>query len=497
MSIAAGKGFVIGVDILVIGGGTAGNVAALKAKEALPEGDVLLLGPSRGRFHSGRGVSYGSNLVQMLISEIGLCSGRMAPSGVSINARGENDGAGLVRRGGHVVPHGYMLGAFTFASRWRDRLDSPEIGRCEVVCPPQRKKGHRRYDETLQLQLGQVAQDVWRRLVLPRVRGGLTDKRHNCKNSLSDPMSITLDDEQTQQIFLTLVESLEGGKRLPTKLLVTYLQHPEDAIRRLAIEVIEYGNDPAAIPALLRAAADPDIEISVAAGEALRSFRNLAATKHLIEGLEYPASETRLAAVVALRERNEPEAVNALLRTISDPVPEVRREVVIALACYRDDELVPALRSALRDKSAAVRKAAVAAVANFDGSLVFLILALTDDSWQVRREAAIALGRFPCDGAVAALRNTLGDPAWQVEREAVLSLSRLQASDDERVARLLFHELADLRAAAASALGESLNPAWIARLELLLNDPDAGVEKSARRAIERLASSKHQMAWAF
>ena len=44
--------------------------------------------------------------------------------------------------------------------------------------------------------------------------------------------------------------------------------------------------------------------------------------------------------------------------------------------------------------------------------------------------------------------------------------------------------------AAAVALGESRNPAWIARLQLLLNDPDTGVQKSARRAIERLASSK-------
>ena len=45
-------------------------------------------------------------------------------------------------------------------------------------------------------------------------------------------MSITLDDEQTQQIFLTLAESLEGGEPLPTKLLVTSLQHPEASIRR-------------------------------------------------------------------------------------------------------------------------------------------------------------------------------------------------------------------------------------------------------------------------
>ena len=78
-------------------------------------------------------------------------------------------------------------------------------------------------------------------------------------------------------------------------------------------------------------------------------------------------------------------------------------------------------------------------------------------------------------------------------REAALSLSRLQAGADERLAGLLLHELADLRIAAVTALGESQDPAWITRLEPFLNDPDTGVRKSARRAIERLASSKHQI----
>jgi len=303
-------------------------------------------------------------------------------------------------------------------------------------------------------------------------------------------MSITLEDvtEQTQHIFLTLVESLEDGERLPTEILVTYLRHPEDSIRKLAVELIEYNNDPAAIPALLQAAADANIEVSLSASEVLRSFRNPAAVEYLIEGLSHPSPETRLAAVVALRERRARGAVDGLLRNLDDPEPEVRREAVIALAYYRNDALLPALHSALRDESPAVRKVAVAAVAEFDGSLVFLILALTDDNWQVRREAANALGGFPGPAAEAALRNTLGDPAWQVEREAVLGLSRLQASDDERVARLLSHDLADLRAAAAAALGECKNPAWIAWLEPLLNDQDAGVQKATRRAIGRLAS---------
>jgi HEAT repeat protein len=95
-------------------------------------------------------------------------------------------------------------------------------------------------------------------------------------------MSITLDDKQTQQIFLTLAESLEGGEPLPTKLLVTSLQHPEASIRRLAIEVIQLENDPAVIPALLRATADANVEVSLLASEVLRSLQNPAAVEHLV-----------------------------------------------------------------------------------------------------------------------------------------------------------------------------------------------------------------------
>ena len=70
--------------------------------------------PSRGRFHAGRGMSYGSDLIEMSISEIGLCSGHSA-SGVWVNERGETTVPGLYAAGDMAsVPHGYMLGAFTY-----------------------------------------------------------------------------------------------------------------------------------------------------------------------------------------------------------------------------------------------------------------------------------------------------------------------------------------------------------------------------------------------
>ena len=78
------------------------------------EGILHTTGPSRGRFHAGRGISYGSDLVEMSVSEIGLCSGHSA-SGVWVNERGETTVPGLYAAGDMAsVPHGYMLGAFTY-----------------------------------------------------------------------------------------------------------------------------------------------------------------------------------------------------------------------------------------------------------------------------------------------------------------------------------------------------------------------------------------------
>ncbi|MBV9734254.1 MAG: fumarate reductase/succinate dehydrogenase flavoprotein subunit [Verrucomicrobia bacterium] len=72
--------------------------------------------PSRGRFHAGRGTDYGEELVEMAVSEIGLCSGHSA-SGVWVNEQGETTVPGLYAAGDMAsVPHNYMLGAFTYGS---------------------------------------------------------------------------------------------------------------------------------------------------------------------------------------------------------------------------------------------------------------------------------------------------------------------------------------------------------------------------------------------
>lgn len=70
--------------------------------------------PSRGRFHAGRGTDYRQRMVEMHISEIGLCSGHSA-SGVWVDENARTTVAGLYSAGDMAcVPHNYMLGAFVY-----------------------------------------------------------------------------------------------------------------------------------------------------------------------------------------------------------------------------------------------------------------------------------------------------------------------------------------------------------------------------------------------
>lgn len=70
--------------------------------------------PTRGLFHEGRGVDYRSDLVEMHISEIGLCGGHSA-SGVWVDEHARTTVPGLYAAGDLCnVAHNYMLGAFVF-----------------------------------------------------------------------------------------------------------------------------------------------------------------------------------------------------------------------------------------------------------------------------------------------------------------------------------------------------------------------------------------------
>ena len=95
--------------------------------------------PSRGRFHEGRGTDYREQMVEMHISEIGLCSGHSA-SGVWVDEHARTTVAGLHAAGDLAcVPHNYMLGAFVYgrlagesAAAYCAAHELPEVDEAQV-----------------------------------------------------------------------------------------------------------------------------------------------------------------------------------------------------------------------------------------------------------------------------------------------------------------------------------------------------------------------------
>jgi succinate dehydrogenase/fumarate reductase flavoprotein subunit len=111
--------------------------------------------PSRGRFHARRGNDYRTRMIEMHISEIGLCSGHSA-SGVWVDEHARTSVQGLYAAGDMAaVPHNYMLGAFTYgwfagvdaashvAGRALPALDAAQVARerDRIFAPLSREHG--------------------------------------------------------------------------------------------------------------------------------------------------------------------------------------------------------------------------------------------------------------------------------------------------------------------------------------------------------------------
>jgi succinate dehydrogenase/fumarate reductase flavoprotein subunit len=96
--------------------------------------------PTRGLFHEGRNTDYRTDLVEMHISEIGLCGGHSA-SGVWVDENARTTVPGLYAAGDLCnVAHNYMMGAMVFgmiagqdAVDYVDGLDLPDFDQGHVA----------------------------------------------------------------------------------------------------------------------------------------------------------------------------------------------------------------------------------------------------------------------------------------------------------------------------------------------------------------------------
>ncbi len=224
--------------------------------------------------------------------------------------------------------------------------------------------------------------------------------------------------------------------------------------------------------------------------------------------LEYRASQTdvirltgdrsarvRSAAIAALGALRNPDALAAVVTRLDDLAwPAVRRGVPAHVVTHalvgHGAQAVPELLPRMHSRSGVVRRIVVNVLACAPESdprvRGVLLSALEDRDAEVRAAAAKAIGHVSDTGAVALLAKSLSDPVWFVRLQAARALGTLA---HQRAVRPLLAALTDeswqVRAAAADALRRLGEPAVPALTDCLFTSRDRYVKEQVVEELQR------------
>ncbi len=200
------------------------------------------------------------------------------------------------------------------------------------------------------------------------------------------------------------------------------------------------------------------------------------------------AAWARYGAVIALGNIGGPKTVPALILALGDHSEYVRLEAARGLAKLADPvSIAPLIDTLESDEDAAVRREAAFALRILGEQSPVVAhafrQALQDESWEVRVEAARALGRIDDEASVDSLVAALVDSSYTVTTSAEHALANL--------GRIALPRLLEVSGGPASP---ALEPALSALAELLGEERGIGVEALAdkpqaerRAALEKLA----------
>lgn len=263
-------------------------------------------------------------------------------------------------------------------------------------------------------------------------------------------------------------------------------------VREQAARVLAEWEQDDVAEALCAALTDADETVRQAASQSLSELKHARSAPVLLPWAEHPDPFVRESVLRGLRALRCPDAFAVANRALSDDAPAVRLEAIAVLGWLKDARALPSLAAlCASDPDAHVRRASSSALgfacATDDTVVAALLTALTDDTWQVREQAAATLGKLRASTAGEPLVAALDDPYWQVRLRAVRALGQLRCTQAAPpIAALLRHPISNLRKEAALALGELGVRAVLSALQGASEDSDPDVRKAARIAIAQI-----------
>ncbi|EXE63446.1 HEAT repeats family protein [Acinetobacter sp. 1542444] len=303
-------------------------------------------------------------------------------------------------------------------------------------------------------------------------------------------------DEKIRFVALMNIGDEESPDLLPW--LHAALQHDSSAlVREEAAKKLESWEDPTSLQVLARALFDADLNVKQAASQSLSEVKNAVSAQILAPYLKHTdtfALSAILRALKPLRPHQLFEEISALVHH-EDAL--VRREAVSALSWLQQDQAIRILAKIVEtDTDDEVRRIATGGLAYSQSISTEVIQALQhsliSESWQLRVEAALTIGKLHIIQLETPLIHALSDLYWQVCIAAVRSLGLLKSH--LAVAHLtdnFKHEISNLRKEVALALGEIGTSEAQNLLEQHQNDPDPEVRKAIRIGLNQIGEVKY------
>jgi len=251
-----------------------------------------------------------------------------------------------------------------------------------------------------------------------------------------------------------------------------------------------------AVPALIAALKDPDVEVRRAAARSLSNLGDRRAVLPLIEALRDGDAEVRSNAAQGLGELEDVRAIPGLSALLKDASKDVRHAALHALENFAEQVPDETILAALGDSDSEVRLAALNLAENrlsagdedrrtADPRYVSAFSRLLGDSdADVRGQAASALGEVGLTEAPAALLNAAKDRNADVRRQVACALGEIRDPKTVPVLKELTQDAnADVRQQAVHALAEIRDRTALEALVSALKSSDPVVRRSAAEAL--------------
>jgi HEAT repeat protein/beta-lactamase regulating signal transducer with metallopeptidase domain len=252
-----------------------------------------------------------------------------------------------------------------------------------------------------------------------------------------------------------------------------------------------------AVPALIAALKDQDVEVRRAAAQSLANLEDIRAVPALIDATRDTDAEVRASAIRGLGELGDKRATPSLIVALKDPVKDVKESALNALHEMPGEVPDEAILAALNDADSEIRQAAMslarARISSGDDDehrvvdpryVTAFSRLLTDTDADVRSEAASALGEAGLKEAPAALLAAAKDKNADVRQNVACALGRIH--DPKAVATLkemLQDANSDVREQAVDALSDIRDRAALEALVSALKSTDPVVRRQAAQAL--------------